>query len=481
VTSANADRKLAAILCADIAGYARLMEDDGEATVRTLRVWREQIGALVGEHRGRIADFSGDNFLAEFPTARDAVACAIEIQRVLRARNAGLPAERRMEFRIGAHLGDVQSEGERLFGDGVNIAARLQTLAEPGGICLSAAVHEQVRSKLGLVCEDLGEHALKNIASPVRAYRLRVPDAPPQAAQPSAPHPSRTRTIAFVAALAIALAGIGIWAAWPRLLGVAFDAAGILPGEQPALPDKPSIAVLPFANMSGDPEQEYFADGITEDLTTVLSQTSTLFVIARNSAFAYKGRAVKVEDVGRELGVRYVLEGSVRRAGERVRITAQLIETASGFHVWSESYDRGLEDVFAVQSEIAERVFVATGAPIMEAELDRIRRKPTASLTAYDAYAKGMYHFGRIRVRDMAEARRWFERAVELDPGSGTRTSRGASPCSIVVVWIRRSTRASARENSLRTSGGLTCSSPFCTPEQASRSRRWSRSSEPCA
>jgi len=419
-----ADRRLAAILCGDVFGYSRLMEEDEDGTVRTLRAWREQIGTLIAEYRGRLVDFSGDNFLAEFPAARDAVACARDIQRVLHARNAGLAPARRMEFRIGAHLGDVRTEGDRLFGDGVNIAARLQTLAEPGGICLSAAMHEQVRNKLELDCEDLGAQTLKNISNPIHAYRLRAADAAAPVQNAREPQSTRRRTLALVSVLAIALAAIGVWKSWPQLLGLAFDAAHIVPGAHPALPDKPSIAVLPFTNMSGDAEQEYFADGITEELTTDLAQSTSLFVIARNSAFTYKGKAVKIEDVGRELGVRYVLEGSVRRAGERVRITAQLIEASNGFHVWGQQYDRSLDDVLAVQSEIAEQVFVATGAPIMEAELERIRHKPTDSFTAYDAYTKGLSLFGRFRVRDMAESRRWFERAVELDPGYAAAVSQ---------------------------------------------------------
>jgi adenylate cyclase len=376
------------------------------------------VGALVTEHRGRLADFTGDNFLASFGAARDAVECAVAIQRVVAARNAALPEARRMRFRIGAHLGDVRAEDGRLFGDGVNIAARLQPLAEPGGLCLSAALVEQVRGKLPLVYEDLGEQALKNIPNPVRAFRVRIEGAAPEATRTaSAPLRSRMRRPVLIAVAVLALAGLGVWAAWPHLLGVAVDASGILPGEHPPLPDKPSIAVLPFANMSGDPEQEYFADGITEDLTTALSRTSALFVISRNSAFTYKGKTFKIEDVGRELGVRYVVEGSVRRAGERVRVTAQLIEAASGFHVWSERYDRGLEDIFAVQSEITEQILGAVGATISAAELERIRRKPTESLTAYDAWAQGLHRFRRGNRDDLAEARRLYERAIELDPG----------------------------------------------------------------
>ena len=264
----------------------------------------------------------------------------------------------------------------------------------------------------------------------------RTGSAAPSPPRGQAPRSRRSRSIALIAAFAIVLAGLGIWTTWPRLVGPGLEVASVIPPTNLSLPDKPSIAVLPFTNMSGDPDQEYFADGITEDLTTALSQTSTLFVIARNSAFTYKGRAVKIEDVGRELGVRYVLEGSVRRAGDKVRITAQLSDAATGFHVWGEHYDRDLVDVFAVQSEIAEQVFVATGAPILEAELERIRRKPTESLTAYDAFTKGLYLFGRFRVRDMAEARRWFERAVELDPGYAEAFTGLGTTYSLPYGWL---------------------------------------------
>jgi adenylate cyclase len=390
------------------------MSQDEAATVRTITAYREQVASLVREHRGRLADFSGDNFLAEFPTALDSVACAIEIQRVLNARNAGLAAERKMQFRIGVHLGDVLVDGERMYGDGVNIAARLEALAEPGGICISATVHEQVRNRLEVGFEDLGDRTVKNVPDQVRAYQVRLESG--AAAEPAERPTSRRggRRILIAAAVAGA-AALAVWGAWPHLLGLAVG--GVLPSESPALPDVPSIVVLPFANMSGDPEQEYFADGITEDLTAALSGSSSLFVISRNSAFTYKGRAVRVEDVGRELGVRYVMEGSVRKSGDQVRIAAQLIDATTGFHVWSEKYDRRLEDIFALQSEISEQILGAVGASISAAELERIQRKPTQSLTAYDAVARAQARFLRFRLEGHAEARRLLERAIELDPG----------------------------------------------------------------
>ncbi len=412
----TAERKLAAILSADVFGYSRLMAEDEEATVRTIRAYREQVETLVREHRGRLADFSGDNFLAEFPAALDAVACAIDIQRVLRARNEGLPDDRKMQFRIGAHLGDVRVEGERIYGDGVNIAARLEGLAEPGGICISATVHEQVRNHLRVGFDDLGDRSVKNVPDQIHVYQVMLEasagEPPRRVATPRRGLPRSALAVGVI----VIVAALAMWALWPRLLGVALDARGVFPSDAPALPDRPSIVVLPFANMSGDPEQEYFADGMTEDLTTALSGTSSLFVISRNSAFTYKGRAVKVEDVGRELGVRYVLEGSVRRAGDEVRITAQLIDATTGFHVWSDRYDRRLEDIFDLQSEISERILGVVGAQITEAELERIRRKPTDDLTAYDAFARAQYHFTKFTRADHAEARRWAERAIEIDP-----------------------------------------------------------------
>jgi TolB-like protein/class 3 adenylate cyclase/Tfp pilus assembly protein PilF len=411
------ERKLAAILCADVVDYSRLMADDEGATVRTLTAYREQIGALVREHRGRIADFSGDNFLAEFPSAIEAVECAVEIQRVLGARNANLPNERKMQFRIGVHMGDVAVDGERVYGDGVNIAARLEGLAQPGGICISATVHEQVRNKASVGYVDLGDQTVKNIPDQVHVYQVDLDDKPSQTRRTTDGSASGLPRRLALAAAAIALLGVVLWAAWPRIVGIGLGVAG-LDGSptNPPIPDMPSVVVLPFVNMSGDPEQEYFSDGITEDLTNALAGSPDLFVISRNSAFTYKDKQAKVEDIGRELGVRYVLEGSVRKAGERVRITAQLIDATTGFHQWSRQYDRDLDDIFAVQSEISEEILSAVGAEIDAAELARIRAKPTDDLSAYDAFTRGLAQFSRYTRASVLEARQLFERAVELDP-----------------------------------------------------------------
>jgi adenylate cyclase len=415
VNSDALERKLAAILSADVVGYSRLMAEDEAATIRTLTDYREAIAMLVRQHRGRVVDSPGDNLLAEFPTALDAVHGAIEIQRVLQARNADLPTERKMEFRVGIHLGDVAVEGERIYGDGVNIAARLEGLAEPGGICVSATVHEQVRNKLEVAYEDLGDRAIKNIPDQVRVYRVQLAGVRSQLPRRAGTRRRRLPTAALVAGVLLVVAAVVL--TWPLALGPILDLAGLSgPPVNPPLPDKPSVVVLPFTNLSGDPEQEYFSDGITEDLTTDLSRNPFLFVIARNSAFTYKGKPVKVEDVGRELGVRYVLEGSVRRAEDRVRISAQLIDASTGFHVWSDRYDRELADIFALQSEISEKILAAVGVEISEAELERSRRKPTDDLTAYDLFMRGVSHFHRFTREDNQKARRLFERALELDP-----------------------------------------------------------------
>ena len=359
-------RKLTAILSADVKGYSRLMGEDEEATVRTIKAYREVIGSVVLKHRGRVVDSPGDNILAEFASVVDAVRGAVEIQEELKSRNAELAENRRMEFRIGINLGDVIHEEERIYGDGVNVAARVESLADPGGICISRSAYDQVKKKLTLGYEYLGEHTVKNITEPVRVYRVRL------------------------------------------------DAARGVSREL-KLPKKPSVAVLPFVNMSGDPEQEYFSDGITEDLITDLSKVSGLFVIARNSVFTYKGKAVKIRQVGRELGVRYVLEGSVRKVGDRVRITAQLVDTTTEGHLWAERYDRDLEDIFALQDEVTQKIVAALAVALTEEEEDRLARKYTGNVEAYDYFLRGLeYHFHPTKEKNI-QARLMFEKAIELD------------------------------------------------------------------
>ncbi len=411
------ERKLAAILSADVVGYSRLMAEDEEGTVRRLKQYREVIDGLIATYHGRLFGAAGDSVIAEFASAVDAVRCAVEIQQKVAEGNAGLPDDRRMRFRIGVNLGDVVVEGENLLGDGVNIAARLQALADPDGICISGTIYDQIRRKLDLGYEDLGEQSVKNIPEPVRVYALRLEGGIRRRRHPARRKRNRLRVALATFAGLILLVGVGLWATWPRPLGLLIDILGVSgPPINPPLPDLPSIVVLPFTNMSGDPEQEYFSDGITEDLTTDLSGIPYLFVIARNSAFTYKGKPVKVEEVGRELGVRYVLEGSVRRSGDRVRITAQLLDATTGFHVWGERYDRDLADIFALQSEISLEILAALGVEIREAELERIRRKPTEDLTAYDLLLKGIFHFYRTTREGNAHARHLFEQAIKLDP-----------------------------------------------------------------
>ena len=377
-----------------------------------LTAYREQVRVLVDEHRGRTVVFTGDNFLAEFPAALEAVRCAIEIQRVLKARNAALPVERRLQFRIGVNLGDIREEDGHLYGDGINIAARLETLADPGGICLSDAVHAQVHHRVDAGFEDMGPQALKNIPDPVRAYRVRL-DAPAADAAPLAPPPPRARPV------------------WPAVVALVLAIAGVLffrgrnetpvPPPVPKAEDKPSIAVLPFVNMSGDDEQEYFADGMTEDLITDLSTLSGLEVIARTSSFYYKGKHLPVQEIARELDVQFLLEGSVRKVGDRVRITAQLIEAATGHHVWSDRYDRPLEEVFALQDEVTAKIVEALAVTLTDSEQAQAAVLPTENLEAYDWFLRGRVWIEQAATREgNIQARKLIERAVALDPQFST-------------------------------------------------------------
>ena len=365
------ERRLAAILAADVAGYSRLMGVDEEGTLAALKAIRRELGdPKIAEHRGRIVKTTGDGLLAEFQSVVDAVRCAIEVQRAMADRNAGAPAEKRIEFRFGIHQGDIIVEDGDIFGDGVNLAARLEGLAEPGGICVSGRVRADAAGKVDVAFDDLGEQSLKNIARPLRVYRVRLGEVP----------------------------------------------ATDTPAAALALPDKPSIAVLPFQNMSGDPEQEYFADGMVEEIITALSRIRWLFVIARNSTFTYKGRAVDVKQVGRELGVRYVLEGSVRKGGNRVRITAQLIDATNGAHLWADRFDGSLEDVFELQDKVAISVAGVIEPTLRQSEIERARRKRPDSLDAYDLYLRALPDALAAMPEDADKALALLGKAIDLEP-----------------------------------------------------------------
>ena len=373
----DAERRLVAIFAADVEGYSRLMGADEVSTLRDLTERRAILDELIASHRGRIANTAGDSVLAEFGSAVDAVQCAVEAQAALAEANATLSPERHINFRIGIHVGDVMVKGGDLFGDGVNIAARLQAIASAGGTCISSIAYDQVRKILPLAFTDLGAQQVKNIEEAVRAYAVT----------------SKGATTADTASFAAA------------------------PGSNSALPlpDRPSIAVLPFQNMSGDPEQEYFADGIVEDIITALSRFKSLFVIARNSSFTFKGKAVDIKKVGQELGVRYVLEGSIRKAGGRVRITGQLIDAVSGAHLWADKFDGSLEDVFDLQDRITMSVVAAIAPKLDQAEIERSKRKPTEKLDAYDYYLRGLAVVEGATKDENEEALRLFYKAIEID------------------------------------------------------------------
>ena len=383
----RAKRKLTAILSADVKGYSRLMGEDEEATVRTITAYREVMTGLIEEQNGRVVDAKGDNLLAEFPSAVDAVRCAVKIQKELKVRNNELPENRRMEFRIGINLGDVIEEQETIYGDGVNIAARLEGLAEGGGICISRMAFDNVKNKLDIGYEYLGEHSVKNITEPVRVYKvLMEPEYAGKVIGEESPKPKQWRWAAIASAVVLIVVA-GVFAVWDFYFrSPPIEAASIENMAHP-LPEKPSIAVLAFENMSEDPKQEYFSDGITEDIITTLSKSNKLFVIARNSTFIYKGKAVKVKQVAEELGVRYVLEGSVRKSQDRVRITAQLIDATKGDHLWAERYDRDLKDIFALQDEITMKIVTALQVKLTEGEQIRMWGKKMKNL---DLYLKGM-------------------------------------------------------------------------------------------
>jgi adenylate cyclase len=402
------ERRLAAILSADVVGYSRLMGADEAGTLAALKACRKElIDPKIAGHGGRIVKLMGDGALVEFASVVEAVHCAVAIQEGMAARNIGIDDGRRIDFRIGINVGDVIVEGDDIYGDGVNVAARLEGLAEPGGICVSRAVRDQIRDKLDLALDDLGEVEVKNIARPIRAFRVGT--------EPGAPTTAKKRSIAWpwpaAAVVTMALVGAaGAVAWWQPWTGQ----PETVPVERPA--DLPAIAVLPFDNMSGDPAQDYFSDGITEDLITDLSRVSGLFVIARNSVFTYKGTPVKVQQVGRELGVAYVVEGSVRKAGDRVRINAQLVDAATGRHLWADRYDRELTDVFALHDEVVQKIVAALAVRLTADEEARLGRAAKVDPEAYDLLLRGLARFRRFSREDNAAARAFFERAMALDP-----------------------------------------------------------------
>jgi adenylate cyclase len=371
------ERRLAAILAADVVGYSRLMAADEEATLAMLNAYREVIDRLVVDLRGRVFGSAGDSVIAEFASPVEAVRCAVEIQQEIEARNANLLEDRRMHFRIGVNLGDVMVEGDNLFGDGVNVAARLEGLAKAGGVCVSGTVFDHVRNKVGQEFEDLGDRQVKNIDQPVRVYRVSLEGGAAE--------------------------------------GEAHSAATVGPTELELL-QKPAIAVLPFENMSGDPEQEYFSDGLTEDIITALTRWRSFPVISRNSCFTYKNKAVDIKQAGRELGARYLLEGSVRRGGARVRITAQLIDGADGHHLWAEKYDRELDDIFEVQDDIVQRIAALVAPELARAELKRSTRKQPQDLDAWDLSLRGMALIREKAAEANVKARELFNRAIAIRP-----------------------------------------------------------------
>jgi adenylate cyclase len=420
-------RRLAAILAADVAGYSRLIGADEEGTLAALRALRRAlIDPAVAAHRGRVVKTTGDGMLVEFHSVLDALRAAAEVQREMAGRNADVAPERRIEFRIGIHQGDIVVEDGDIFGDGVNVAARLEGIAEPGGVCVSGRVQEDAAGRLDLDFEDIGEQALKNIARPVRVYRVRAGTLTHRSHGERSPL-SRDAGEGKDDRVTEPLSRIAGEGAGGSEVGEGSRAAPLL-----ALSDKPSIAVLPFQNMSGDPEQEYFADGMVEEIITALSRIRWLFVIARNSSFTYKGQAVDVKRVGRELGVRYVLEGSVRKGGNRVRITAQLIEAETGAHLWADRFDGALEDVFDLQDKVAISVAGVIEPTLQAAETARSAGRATNDLTAYDLYLRANAMF-LASARQIPEALRLLERAIARDPVYGAALAWGALCCLRLV------------------------------------------------
>jgi TolB-like protein/class 3 adenylate cyclase len=408
-TNGQLKHKLAAIFYADVVGYSRLTGEDEEGTYRRLRTYLDLISKSIQSHNGVVVNYAGDAVLADFPTVSEALTCAAQVQHALKDKNADLPEDRKVQFRIGINLGEVIVDRDEIHGDGVNVAARLEGLAEPGGICISQAVHDALGKKLPLAYEDIGMQQLKNIAEPMHAYSVLLDPS----ATTARPRRFPRRHVWAGAAFAVLAAGMAIafwYGPWSPNDG---PPSGETVATVPA--DTPSIAVLPFQNLSDDPNQEYFSDGITNDIITDLSRFSNLFVIASNSVFTYKGKPVNVKDVGRDLGVRYVLEGSIQKVGNRVRINAQLIDATTDHHLWAERYDRELDDIFAVQDELTTSIVAALEVMLTEDEQTRVARQYTSNLEAYDLFLRGRSYL-RGTKRTHLQARQLFDEAIELDP-----------------------------------------------------------------
>jgi adenylate cyclase len=416
VSTEDFKRRLTAILSADVEGYSRLMREDEEATVHTITAYRTAMIHLIEQYRGRVVDSPGDNILSEFTSVVDAVNCGVEIQRELAERNAELSDNRKMRFRIGINLGDILEEWKRIYGDGVNIAARMEGLAEAGEICISGTVYDAIESKIGLEYEYLGEHDVKNIDKPIRAYRvLSYPGAAAHRvvkAKRAVGKAWRNTIIAIVAVLVVG-AAVAVWHFY-------FRTPPIEPASREKmafpLPDKPSIAVLPFTNMSGDPKQEYFSDGLTEEIITALSRVPQLFVIARNSTFTYKGKAVKIKQVAEDFGVQYVLEGSVRKSKDRIRITAQLIDALNGRHLWAERYDRDFKGIFVLQDEVTLKILRSLLAEVGIEQKESIRRKITENLESYLKVLQGRKYLQNFNPKSNAMAHQVAKEVIALDP-----------------------------------------------------------------
>jgi adenylate cyclase len=472
MTTQDSKRKLTAILSADVKGYSRLMSQDEEATVKTLKQYRLSISGLVSEHKGRVVDSPGDNVLAEFGSVVDAVKCAVKIQETLEGKNDQLPESRRMDFRIGVNLGDVIEEEGRIYGDGVNIAARLEGLAEAGSVCISGTAFDHVKNKVSVGYQYLGKQTVKNIPDPVRAYKvLMEPEAAGKVIGEKEPKQSRWgwKSVAAIAVLFLVGSGL-VWNAYWR-------APKIEPASKEKmafpLPDVPSIAVLPFVNMSEDPKQEFLCDGMTEEIITGLSQVPRLFVIARNSTFTYKGKPVKVRQVSEELGVRYVLEGSVQRSGDRVRITAQLIDALTGNHLWAESYDRDVKDIFALQDEITIKVLESTQVKLTEGGQVGRPEKYYRGKQGLDCYLKlteASGYYTRWNIEDNNLARRMIEEAIAMCPENPMgyfnlgwvyhhdyMLDNTKSPRETIEKGIELAQKALAMDDSIADAHGLLC------------------------